>query len=85
MQSSESMLWAVLLAIGTFGNVLGSFTLSAEYGSFLKAPPLAVRGIALVGAVAYIGTVVRYQREWREVVARRDARAGHAQKPESTR
>jgi hypothetical protein len=79
------MLWAVLLAIGTFGNVLGSFTLSAEYGSFLKAPLLAVGGITLVGAVVQIGTAVRYQREWREAVERRDARLGQAQKTGSVR
>ena len=62
-----------------------SLQLSAEYGSFLKAPLLAVGGITLVGAVAYIGTAVRYQREWREAVARRDARVGQAQKTGSIR
>jgi len=75
-QASESMLWAVLLAIGTFGNVFGSFTLSAEYGSFLKAPlhggAMCVHLEASLQLSAEYGSFLKVPvaRDWRNLTCR---------------
>ena|SRR5437773_5976871 len=73
-QASEAMIFVALFAIAACGNVLGSFIFGGLI-SYLK-PVLATVGLvsALVGVV-YVLMAIRSQREWREAVARRSARA----------
>lgn len=73
-RACEAMLWAVIFAIETFGNVLVSLTIAHEYGSLAKTLLLTIGGVSLLISIGCIGMAISAQREWRTAIVRRAAR-----------
>jgi hypothetical protein len=81
--ASECLVWTIFFLVGTLGGLLGAFMLPAdlglglpiEYRHFPRVLMLVIGLLSSFAAIAGARMAIRFQREWREAVARRSVRA----------